>query len=79
MDVVLYTGLSGPVPHRGGDLPDVSAERTTQTSGEQQSIELKYVNRPKILMLKFSPDSQNLYLPFSIMAWMLLQMYIEFA
>lgn len=27
-------GIFGPVPHRGGDLPDVSPERTSQASGE---------------------------------------------
>lgn len=32
--VLFCAGISGPVPHRGGDLPDVSTERTTEASGE---------------------------------------------
>lgn len=31
-------GVSGPVPHRGRDLPDVSPERTSKASGEPQTV-----------------------------------------
>ncbi len=32
---LLCAGVSGPVPHRGGDLPDVSTARASQDSGER--------------------------------------------
>lgn len=34
MNSLFSTGVSGPVPHRGGDLPDVSTEGASKTGGE---------------------------------------------